>query len=617
MVLGVVCFLVLLVGDGLYAVSNLRGALETGATQLDRGAVLFEQGNLQAAEAEFTGALSEMDRAVGSTRRPSLVLGSYLPVLGRDARALAALARAGRLVARAGLEGLEAGKALGMGTDGIAATLYVDGRVALEPMSQAAPSVVAAADLLQRAQAYVDAITNPTIGLISDAAEEAKERIADAAGTAEDGRLLFQALPGMLGADGSRRYLLAFQAPGEARGAGGVAGLYGILHATDGRFRLGEIGPYGELFGGLRRPVEAPGWFAAAYGTQGALTEWPQANVSPNFPAVAGVMMQMYRAEAREPVDGVLAMDPIVLETMMRATGPITVEGPQGDRSSIAAGQVVDLLLRDAYLEFEDPADQDRFLISLVNAFWSKIQAGDFDPARLGAALGEAVRSQHLKSFAAEPQAQALLSELGASGDYPVDDGMVQLVFHNNYGVNKVDYFLRRSIDTRIELGEDGTARVTTAVELENRAPDGPPSFLLGLGPDGVPPGTNRMLLSYLLPQGAAITSLDVGGAPRTPLLYQDDRNPVGWFLLDLPPGGSETATLTYEVPNAVSSGRFSLTLVPQATINTEQAAVTIVPPPGYRLRDTGAALPAGNGAVTIEGPLDRAFEVRATVVPV
>ena len=59
--------------------------------------------------------------------------------------------------------------------------------------------------------------------------------------------LATRAVPGMLGADGPRRYLVLFENPAESRASGGVIGDFAEVTAVDGRLSLVKVGSVGEL----------------------------------------------------------------------------------------------------------------------------------------------------------------------------------------------------------------------------------------------------------------------------------------------------------------------------------------------------------------------------------
>jgi hypothetical protein len=169
------------------------------------------------------------------------------------------------------------------------------------------------------------------------------------------------------------------------------------------------------------------------------------------------------------------------------------------------------------------------------------------------------------------------------------DDPNVQMVFHNNYGVNKVDVFLQRSVATSVQITPTGEANVTTDVVLSNSASGDPPSLLLGDGSvTGV--GTNRMLLNLLAPEGSSIDSLTVDGKKRRALIYaEEDGLQVAWDVVEVEPGGEARVSLTYTVPNAVSFSEtrgeyFAMTLLPQALSRPDAFSLRVEPPPGFRI---------------------------------
>jgi hypothetical protein len=414
---------------------------------------------------------------------------------------------------------------------------------------------------------------------------------------------LISRLPGMLGQTTTQRYLLAFQALGEARGTGGVFGLYGILSSRNGRLRLTRVGYFGNLIhGALASPVTAPKWFQSNYGPQFGTRQWQQVNLSPNFSAVSDVLLNMYQAATGSRLDGVIAMDPIALQDLLPATGPIDPSGPGPALTSEDAARV---LLRDSYIAFPDRTAQNRYLASVVRQFWQKVSGGNIDSATLSAGLRRAVLTQHIKMFSSTPEDQKALAAVGASGDF-VDYGPnVQMVFNNNYSANKVDYYLRRRLHTTVQLTSSGEAVVHTEVALRNYAPSGPPSTLLGPSIPGDPPGLNRMILNFLLPQQARSVKLTNDGHKAFPLSYRDSGRPLYWDLLSLRPGEKKIESLSYRVPGAArisgTHGDFRFVLFPQATVIPDRSSLTILPPSGWTISDTrGAAVI--QGAATISG---------------
>ena len=136
-------------------------------------------------------------------------------------------------------------------------------------------------------------------------------------------------LPSVLGADGPRRYLVLVQNNSEPRSLGGLAGSVIELRANRGRVEL--VGQEtGGSFGDFGKPVlPLSKGERALYGTR--LGRYMQ-NVTgtPDFPRSAELATEMWARKNKQRVDGVAAIDPSALSTLLRATGPVRL--PSGQR---------------------------------------------------------------------------------------------------------------------------------------------------------------------------------------------------------------------------------------------------------------------------------------------
>ena len=573
--------------ESAYVLLALRSSLLDTRSSLQQAREALASGEVDRAAELFQGAERSADEADRLSSRPSVEAVSSAPLLGMDAEALQRMTRAARLASEAGGLLARSTHELGVSDEGLAAQVYRNGEVQFESIRRAMPFLEEAEVLLNRADAVVANSPDPLIPLVRTSLERARTETADAARTATNARSLFSVLPDLFGENEQKKYLLAFQASGEARATGGVIGLYGTLIARDGRVQLGSIGSYKDIVPGKSFPdaVAAPTWFTDNYGSQFATRQWQQANLSPNFPAVAEVLLNMYFAGTGERLDGVVAMDPLALEKMMEGTGPLSVGGEE-----IGAEEVAELILEDSYTRFERPAEQDAFLGSVIDAFWSKIKTGDFDAAALARGAGEAIRTRHLMVHAESASSRDALSDFGAGGEYATTGGNTQLVFHNNYAVNKIDYYLRRSISTDIALNRDGTADIKTVIDLRNEAPSGPKSLLLGPGVSGDEPGLNRMILHVLAPTTAEIERVAVDGDEVPAKILYDDEFPVAWHVLELPSGNETRVVLRYTLMHAidVEEGipRFRFAMVPQPLPTPDEVSLTVNPPPGFAFVD-------------------------------
>ena len=606
---GLLLVVLAFVGDLAYSGYGAATELRKTSDHLHDAAAALREGSLDGAERSISAAASSGERARSYTRHPGLFAVASIPVLGGDAEVVRDLASAVGNITDAGTAAISGARELGLNEEGVATSLFDDGRVDFDAIEAAAPFVEEARSHLTEANEVLSDSPDPFLPKVQAALDEARLELATGKKSATKANLLLGTLPALFGEESPRRYLLAFQALGEARGTGGVIGMYGVLDVEGGVFELTEVAPYTDLFpGGVPvEPVDAPAWFEESYGGQLALRQWSQANLSPNFPAVSDVLLQLYTGRTGETLDGVIAMDPIALSHMMEGTGALTLDDYD---QTISASQVADFLLRDAYAEYPGNNAQNRVLTALVQEFWTSVHEGEFDGTALTAGIAEAVRTQHLKIYTTEEDDQGVLTRVGAAGDYSTYSPNVQLVFNNNYSRNKIDYFLTRRINTVMRLAPTGEAIVSTKIELQNEAPEAKASPLFGEGNEGLAPGLNRMILGTLMPPGAELSRFAIDGEPRDGYIYDEGAHPVAWQLVRLEPGESAVVEVNYVMPGAarlVDGGmELSFTLYPQTVVNTDRFNFKIVAPPGYAISSDDPAVEIAGDTLTARGLLDQ-----------
>jgi Protein of unknown function (DUF4012) len=605
---------VLFIGDAGWVAYGTYSSLRSVRSDLQTARDELEKGEIELARDHLESALDGAQSAGTLQKHPAFWPASLTP----DGESVAHLTAASELLARSGLKATDAAESLGLGNDNPGEAVYRQGRLNFDVVDTGDRAAETISSLLDQAQAELDDSPQPIFKPVEEALTTARTELADARGSVENGRLLFSLLPGLFGEDEPRQFLLAFQALGEARGTGGFIGFYGVLRAENGKLDLGRVASVKELpwVRPGNPPVEAPAdWFSNNYGSQNALRQVQQVNLSPNFPVVAETLLRMYEQTVGDPLDGVVAMDPVALADMLAGVGEIRGPGLDEDVTSENAEEII---MYDSYLEFSDP-EQNRFLGGLLRDFWSKASSSSIDAPALASGLGDAIATQHFKIYSREDNEQETLAMLNAHGGYTTAGENVQLIFHNNYGRNKIDYLLKREIDTRIKLHENGDARVTTSVTLVNEAADGPPSLFLGEFRGNNAPGLNEMYLNFLLPKAAQVHSFrpSADSPTRLPLIFSDTGRPVVWDYIEVDPGETRTVTTSYVLVDAArlfdNRAEFEFTMFPQATARPDEYSIRITPPKGYLL---GAGGEADDEVFTQEGVLERPISLDLDVNP-
>lgn len=496
-------------------------AARLGLTAARRGDTAPAAESLDRAQASFEAGRRRMEPWWS---RPA----AAVPVVAQHRRALASLTATGAEVAAAGA-------ALARASDPAGLTLQA-GRVPLEAVTSVEGSAAEADRVLSDALNDLGDVRSPwLVAPVADRLDELTARIDRARVEANTLAGATRLARFMLG--GERHYFLALQTPAEGRGAGGFLGSFAELSAVDGALRLGRVGRTADLnTGGGPRQLTAPDDYLARYGRFDPHLLWQNVNMTPDFPTAAGVMAGLYPQSGGRAVDGVIAVDPHGLAAMLRAVGPVSVaRWPV----PITADNAVPVLLHEQYVRFQG-ANRVDFLADVMEAVWQRITTRPSGLVELGRALGGAVADKHVMVTATRGDEQAALVELGVSGAMArVGDDFIGVVTQNASG-NKIDWFLHRALDYRVEVDPaSGDVSAVATVTLTNRSPvRGLPDYVIGsaLRPP-LPTGINRTYVSLYSPWG--VTGATLGGQPLGLESQQELGRHVHSAYVDIPPGGS------------------------------------------------------------------------------
>jgi hypothetical protein len=344
------------------------------------------------------------------------------------------------------------------------------------------------------------------------------------------------AVAGML--TGHHRYLVFAANNAEMRAGAGMLLSVGELEVDDGELRLGEMLAVTNV-PVPKGAVELEGDLADRWGWLAPNVEWRNLMTSPRFDEAAPLAARMWVAAGHRPVDGVVALDPVALRSLLRATGPVTVEGRR-----VGAENVVDLLLHGQYVRFDDRSDRKEELGQIARATVEALDARHPSLPSLARSLHEAASGRHLLVWSREPVQQAGWRALGVDGALGPDSLLLSVV---NRAANKLDQFLEVSADMSFApQGRD--TEVTVRVTLRNATPNGEPRYVAGGDPaSGVPAGVYLGILSVNVP-GASF-GLRVDGRQDFAVAGEDGPTQVVGFQLRLDQGQTRTEVVRFTLP--------------------------------------------------------------------
>jgi len=441
-----------------------------------------------------------------------------------------------------------------------------DGRFDLEAMQEVAPLLDRLADRMESAVERLDAVDTDAIRPeIGGPLAQFRTEIADALPAVTAAADVATWMPGMLGADGPRTWAVLLQNPSEARGSGGFIGGYVLVSARDGEVSLTSSGTSSEL---AREPIPANSAPEDARVMWGDILErWGAFNVSPHYPMTAALAADGLAAMGM-PVDGVIAVDPQAVASMLQITGPVTARG-----ETITADDAAQFFTVDVYAKYPDGQERDEVSMALVEATVEALLAADWDPFVLAEALQVSVEQERVLVWSANVDEQGWLEQTVLGGVLPNQPGSVVAVAFNNSAANKTDAFVTAFVDYR--PGRCVTAspqKSSLQVKLRNDAPAKLPRKNYGYFVDPTAPrGTTRMLVHVYAPVGANYQSAQVDGVD-TPLYLGSERNrPVWWTYLELRRNQERVLDVTFEEPTVLG---VEPRVIPQPMVNREVSEV-------------------------------------------
>jgi hypothetical protein len=439
----------------------------------------------------------------------------------------------------------------------------VDGAVDLEAVSAVEAPLVRVQDALADLSVVADDVESPWL------LDRVQQELADLEADLDDNEPRLQnaidavrLAPQMLGADGERRYLILFTTPSEARGLGGFVGNYAEVTADNGKVEvltfarrsdLDAVAKDGAVCTGCPQELlDRYGRFGLNSGPNGAVQNkvWTNITMPSHFPYVAESASILYPQSGGVPVDGVFVLDPYVVQELMQFTGPIDV--PELG-VTVEPDDAAQFIIEDQYLLAGNEGHVDRIdaLQTLGERVVVRLLSGSLPrPAELSKVLSPLVEERRLLFWTDEAVEQDLLDRTGLLGSLPElgDDGGFSVSVTNASG-SKIEIFLERTVDVRIEEDLSGNRELIADVTLTNGSPaSGLPNYVIG-NAVGLPDGWSRLFVSFYGPPSVVSVTLD--GSP----IEIEPATEAGWSaygdFVDIPPGGTVHYTLVFALEPA------------------------------------------------------------------
>ena len=521
---------------GTVQMARARTAVERGTVDVRRGLDLAKAGKASEAGEQFAAAARELAAAHELTNSIWAKPSQLVPLVGQQVHVVERLTGAGadasnvaaRAAVQANVESLKLRKG----------TIDVEGMAAMEP------SLVEVVAQLDRTIATISDSTTPwLVAPLATRMNRFTSYVDEATTDAHRALDAVRVVPGMLGRDGPRHYLIIFANPAESRDLGGFAGAWGEMVADKGKLTLPRNGKISDLnLAGAPHQLTEPGLVPARMRQSNPQIFWQNVTNTPDLPTAAEVARQLWPQSGGGQLDGMLYLDPEGIAALLKLTGPVTVPGVD---VKVDATTAVSFLLKDQYAQLDVSDERKDFLADMARSVFDRLTSVDLPgPRKVADVLGPAASAGRLLLNSRQPKEQAFIRSLGLDGSVPESVGEDVLTFAMEDTLsNKIDPYITRSVEDTVSFDPaTGAVYATVRITVRNDATaSGLPSIVIG-NDQGLPEGTAQPQL--VVGSGLDLVSSTLDGKPLsvgTSIEYA--RTSYG-FVLRLPPQTTQVVEL-------------------------------------------------------------------------
>ena len=457
------------------------------------------------------------------------------------------------------------------------ANLVVDGVIDIDGVVALVEALGSASDALTQADDRAQALGEAHIDKLATYVEKAQDALASARELAEAAEPVLEVLPQLLGAEGSRTYLIIAQNNAEIRATGGFGGAQGVVTITDGVIEMGDFESVNYMYG--QSLIELTDEEVALFQTRAVTMTYTSgdANFTPDFPRACELYVTIWEYNhPSDQVDGVIAIDPVFIQWLLAATGGsvTAIDGTVVDGTNAA-----EVLMSEVYWTYPTDGDaQDAVFASVAAGVFDLVlgNLSSYDLADLVEAFELGASEGRLLAWMADEEEQALMEYLNVDGALPTDVTDVQTgIYVNNHSYSKLDWYL--DLDVWMSEGtvnDDGSVSYDLTVVLQNTMTDEEaanlPSYVRAWST--VADDVTQIMLDFYLyaPYGGTISDVTCTYTTLTESTHNDLQ--VYFGELRMLPGETITVTYTVIVPAVVADEELWVRVTPTADTTLDDA---------------------------------------------
>lgn len=362
---------------------------------------------------------------------------------------------------------------------------------------------------------------------------------------------LSQELPQALGFNNPRKYLLLNQNSNELRATGGFIGSFSIITLHKGQITDVFVDITQRIDGQNPKPsLELPAPLRSisvtgAWGTR-------DANWSPDFPTSAKTFQKLYEEGGGGTVDGIIAVNPKLIESLLTITGPIDLP-VKGE--TVTAQNFVDLT--QEYTQFIDNKTENpkAILSELAPILMDKIlKLPASEIVKVNEILSSLLTSKDLMIYTRNQKLENALATLNYAGTMPTiaEDQDFLAVIRSNLGARKSSGKVASRINHTVNVNLSRELETTLNLTFTHQ------------GVDEFPDGPNKDYIRIYTPLGSRLISADnLDEGTKVDVTEEEGKTVFGiWVTTN--PGQTRDVVVKYQ-PNVELHDSYQLKIFKQS----------------------------------------------------
>ncbi len=387
---------------------------------------------------------------------------------------------------------------------------------------------------------------------VKDLVSSGKELIMGLNTVVKDNKSALDLLPGALGVDSPKNYLLLFQNDKEIRATGGFLTAYANLSLDKGQLNTDTSDDIYRLDEQLLKvclnkicPLTPPApiikYLPEFDGKPRKAWSMRDSNLSPDVPTSAKQFETMYSMLGKGlPFDGIIYIDTQVVEEILKVIGPIEVLGTTYSAENDSRCNCPNIIYElEHYAEVAAKGEEDRKAILGVLMQQIMARALGADVEKLPILAETVVRlanDKHIIFYMHDAKLQQALSGLGWTGEIVAFDGDYLHVNDSNFAGGKSNLYVDQIVTQEIKTGQDGKTVKKLTIEYKNPQP-----FNIWLN------GINRDYVRIYVPKGSKLITSK--GSNQKVNTTEELNKTVFDAFITVNPQNSRVLSFEYEIP--------------------------------------------------------------------